>query len=200
MPVVARQADVCTFERCLSSASSLAEVLCFVFHCSPPGKDYSEQRMILGTHTSEGEQNHLMIASVKLPLPDTEIDARHYNEDNQGVCFVMSALRQFASCCLVVLLSCFLVFFLYYLVLSQVALDSVDDPKRVVWIRISLRSWVKRFGSGFDALPHYMEWQKLVETYNKEAPVGMDKAYVGERDGGEIGNRRCTGYGVDMSM
>ena len=106
VPVVTRQADVCTFERCLSSASSLAEVLCFVFHCSPPGKDYSEQRMILGTHTSEGEQNHLMIASVKLPLPDTEIDARHYNEDNQGVCFVMSALRQFASCCLVVLLSC----------------------------------------------------------------------------------------------
>ena len=105
-------------------------------------------------------------------------------------------IRTLLSCCLVVLFSCFL----YYLVLSQVALDSVDDPKRVVWIRISLRSWVKRFGSGFDALPHYMEWQKLVETYNKEAPVGMDKAYVGERDGGEIGNRRCTGYGVDMSM
>ena len=54
--------------------------------------------------------------------------------------------------------------------ISQVALDSVDDPTRVVWIRISLRSWVKRFGSGFDALPHYMEWQKLVERKSLSAP------------------------------
>ncbi|CAM9097688.1 unnamed protein product, partial [Heterosigma akashiwo] len=42
----------------------------------PEGKDYSIQKMILGTHTSNAEQNHLMIATVNLPLPDTEIDAR----------------------------------------------------------------------------------------------------------------------------
>eukprot|EP00919_Chromeraceae_sp_WS-2016_P029996 GHVR01071248.1.p1 GENE.GHVR01071248.1~~GHVR01071248.1.p1 ORF type:complete len:428 (+),score=73.24 GHVR01071248.1:82-1365(+) len=45
----------------------------------PEGKDYSVQRVILGTHTSDNEQNSLMIAEVKLPLEDTEIDARKYN-------------------------------------------------------------------------------------------------------------------------
>jgi len=44
-----------------------------------PGKDYSVQRLILGTHTSDNEQNHLMIAEVRLPLEETEIDARKYS-------------------------------------------------------------------------------------------------------------------------
>ena len=33
-----------------------------------PGKDYSTQKLILGTHTSENEQNHLMIAEVQVRL------------------------------------------------------------------------------------------------------------------------------------
>lgn len=45
----------------------------------PPGKDYSCQRLIIGTHTSENESNMLMIAEVRLPLEDTEIDARMYS-------------------------------------------------------------------------------------------------------------------------
>mmetsp|Transcript_34053 Transcript_34053/g.54770 ORF Transcript_34053/g.54770 Transcript_34053/m.54770 type:complete len:348 (-) Transcript_34053:564-1607(-) len=45
-------------------------------------KDYSVQRLILGTHTSGGEQNHLMFAEVRLPLEDTQIDARKYEEKN----------------------------------------------------------------------------------------------------------------------
>lgn len=32
----------------------------------PPGKDYSVQKMILGTHTSENEPNYLMLAQVQL--------------------------------------------------------------------------------------------------------------------------------------
>lgn len=32
----------------------------------PPGKDYSVQKLILGTHTSENEQNYLMRAEVKV--------------------------------------------------------------------------------------------------------------------------------------
>ena len=39
--------------------------------------------MLLGTHTSPGEQNYLMMAHVNLPLPDTEIDAKKY-EDERG--------------------------------------------------------------------------------------------------------------------
>lgn len=51
----------------------------------PPGKDYSVQRLILGTHTSEGEQNYLMLAEVQLPLEDTEIDARQYDDERAEV-------------------------------------------------------------------------------------------------------------------
>ena len=40
------------------------------------GTEYTEQRMIIGTHTAEGEQNSLLITKVKLPKQDTEIDAR----------------------------------------------------------------------------------------------------------------------------
>lgn len=46
----------------------------------PPGKDYSLQKVILGTHTSENEPNYLMLAQVQLPLDDAENDARHYDD------------------------------------------------------------------------------------------------------------------------
>jgi histone-binding protein RBBP4 len=46
-------------------------------------KECSLQRLILGTHTSDAEQNYLMIAEVHLPLDDTAIDARKY-DDQKG--------------------------------------------------------------------------------------------------------------------
>lgn len=51
----------------------------------PPGKDYSVQKMILGTHTSENEPNYLMLAQVQLPLEDAENDARNYEDDRADV-------------------------------------------------------------------------------------------------------------------
>lgn len=51
----------------------------------PPGKDYSVQKLILGTHTSENEPNYLMLAQVQLPLEDAENDARHYDDDRPDV-------------------------------------------------------------------------------------------------------------------
>ncbi|KAG2274812.1 hypothetical protein Bca52824_057367 [Brassica carinata] len=47
----------------------------------PSGKDYSVQKMILGTHTSDNEANYLMIAQAQLPLNDTESEARQYDDD-----------------------------------------------------------------------------------------------------------------------
>jgi histone-binding protein RBBP4 len=47
----------------------------------PPNKDYSVHKLILGTHTNDGDQNYLMIAEVRLPLEDTEIDARKYDDE-----------------------------------------------------------------------------------------------------------------------
>jgi histone-binding protein RBBP4 len=45
----------------------------------------AKQRMILGTHTSDNEQNHLMIAEVNLPLEDSEFDAKGYDEQRNEV-------------------------------------------------------------------------------------------------------------------
>lgn len=47
----------------------------------PAGKDYSVQKMILGTHTSDDEPNYLMLAQVQLPIDDAENDARQYDDD-----------------------------------------------------------------------------------------------------------------------
>lgn len=47
----------------------------------PEGKDYSIHRIILGTHTSGDEQNHLIIANVQLPNEDAQVNARKYDED-----------------------------------------------------------------------------------------------------------------------
>ncbi len=49
---------------------------------TPAGSEYSQHKLLLGTHTSGGEQNHIIIMAVKLPLPDTEIDARKYDDEN----------------------------------------------------------------------------------------------------------------------
>ena len=42
---------------------------------------YSKQQLLLGTHTSEGEQNYLMRAEVQLPLEDSETDNRGYDDE-----------------------------------------------------------------------------------------------------------------------
>ena len=43
------------------------------------------QKLVLGTHTSEGEQNYLMLAEVSVPLSDTEAEARNYDEERGEV-------------------------------------------------------------------------------------------------------------------
>jgi histone-binding protein RBBP4 len=45
---------------------------------------HSSQSLLLGTHTGGNEKNFLMVAEVKLPLDDTEVDARKYNNGGTG--------------------------------------------------------------------------------------------------------------------
>jgi WD40 repeat protein len=47
----------------------------------PPGKNYHIKRLLLGTHTSDEEQNYLQIAAVQLPNGETEVDAGQFNEE-----------------------------------------------------------------------------------------------------------------------
>lgn len=51
----------------------------------PEGKDYTLHRLILGTHTSEGEQNYLQIATVRMPKETARVDARKYDEEKGEV-------------------------------------------------------------------------------------------------------------------
>lgn len=94
----APQADGFHFHRCVSLLHFMIRVrsvlvFCATYVCSrsprircqitPPGKDYSVQRLILGTHTSDNERNYLMIAEVRLPVEETEIDARAYSKPDE---------------------------------------------------------------------------------------------------------------------
>ncbi|CAH9081735.1 unnamed protein product [Cuscuta epithymum] len=56
----------------------------------PAGEDYSVQKMILGTHTSDDEPNYLMLAQIQLPLEDAEIDDRHCDDQQDVGAFMPS--------------------------------------------------------------------------------------------------------------
>ncbi|KAJ1422523.1 WD40-repeat-containing domain protein [Ochromonadaceae sp. CCMP2298] len=45
--------------------------------------DVNIHKLILGTHTSDGEPNYLMIGEIKLPLPTVDVDAKNF-EDEKG--------------------------------------------------------------------------------------------------------------------
>ena len=50
-------------------------------------KDDSEQKVYLSTHTSEGEQNYIIQATIQMPLPDTIIDMRKYDNDGNSIIY-----------------------------------------------------------------------------------------------------------------
>jgi hypothetical protein len=47
------------------------------------GENFNVHRLLLGTHTSDAEQNHLMIATVPVAKPD--LDASHYDAEKAGL-------------------------------------------------------------------------------------------------------------------
>jgi histone-binding protein RBBP4 len=49
----------------------------------PAGADYSNHQLVLGTQTADGTDNYLMIASVKLPRDDGDVDIAKYDESAQ---------------------------------------------------------------------------------------------------------------------
>uniref|UniRef100_A0A7N0T0E5 Histone-binding protein RBBP4-like N-terminal domain-containing protein n=1 Tax=Kalanchoe fedtschenkoi TaxID=63787 RepID=A0A7N0T0E5_KALFE len=50
----------------------------------PPGKDYSVQKVVLGTHTSENEPNYLLLAQVQLPVEGAENGGMEVEEGARG--------------------------------------------------------------------------------------------------------------------
>ena len=47
---------------------------------SPYGSDHTIQKLLIGTHTSNDEQNYLQIVSVKIPLESSK-DTRDFKEN-----------------------------------------------------------------------------------------------------------------------
>lgn len=48
-----------------------------------PDQNITKQKIILGTHTSSGEQNYLMLAELRMPSEDATIDATQYDQQRQ---------------------------------------------------------------------------------------------------------------------
>lgn len=51
---------------------------------SPPDKDYTIHRMLIGTHTSDNEKNLLQIAAVHLPKQNAELKEETYDDSRGG--------------------------------------------------------------------------------------------------------------------
>jgi histone-binding protein RBBP4 len=47
-------------------------------------ESFSVHQLLLGTHTSDNEQNHVMIANVNLPLEDVDMNCRQYDDDSSA--------------------------------------------------------------------------------------------------------------------
>lgn len=52
---------------------------------SHSGKEYTTQRLILGTHTSGEEENYLMIADVKLPTEEAANEQKYHDSKDAGL-------------------------------------------------------------------------------------------------------------------
>lgn len=67
--------------RCLRVSVSIA-IPPSSANCPPrvPGTNYSKHRLLIGTHTAEGQPNYLEIANVQLPNPKKS-DVKDYNEE-----------------------------------------------------------------------------------------------------------------------
>lgn len=72
-------------ERAVVTRMYNVSILSMCERISGSNKDFSEQKMYLTTHTSEGEQNYLMQATIQMPLPDSTIDMREFDNDGNGL-------------------------------------------------------------------------------------------------------------------
>lgn len=55
----------------------------FIIH-SPADKDYTVHRMLMGTHTSDNDNNYVQICTVHLPKPQSQLDLEKYDDTRGG--------------------------------------------------------------------------------------------------------------------
>jgi hypothetical protein len=49
------------------------------------GKPFTIHRLLIGTHTSDSDQNYVEVVNVQLPKEDSETELRRYEEE-RGIC------------------------------------------------------------------------------------------------------------------
>jgi histone-binding protein RBBP4 len=74
------------YDLCITKALEWPSLTCqwLPFKREQANADYSVEKLILGTHTSDGEQNHLMIAEARIPTDSANVDGTKYNEEGGG--------------------------------------------------------------------------------------------------------------------
>ena len=64
--------------------------------CRPPGKQYTNHRLLLGTHTSGQFNDYVQIASLELPkrddMPGEKLGKDNYDEESGGMRTNLSVL------------------------------------------------------------------------------------------------------------
>lgn len=68
-----------------------------IIKCRPADKDYTVHRMLMGTHTSDNDNNYVQIATVHLPKPQSELNLEKYDDERGGMssfpsCFITRLL------------------------------------------------------------------------------------------------------------
>jgi histone-binding protein RBBP4 len=74
------------YDLCITKALEWPSLTCqwLPFKREKTANDYSVEKLILGTHTSDGEQNHLMIAEARIPNDNAQVDATKYAESEEA--------------------------------------------------------------------------------------------------------------------
>jgi hypothetical protein len=60
---------------------------------SVPGSSYANHNLLLGTHAGASEVNHVIVASILLPLEEAECDPRKYDDETGGACVMLVCER-----------------------------------------------------------------------------------------------------------
>jgi WD40 repeat protein len=75
------------YDLCITKALEWPSLTCqwLPFKREQGGADYTVEKLILGTHTSDGEQNHLMIAEARIPNDNAQVEGTKFADEGAGV-------------------------------------------------------------------------------------------------------------------
>lgn len=75
------------YDLCITKALEWPSLTCqwLPFRGEKATEEYSVDKLIIGTHTSDGEQNHLMVAEARIPNDNAQLDSTKFTESDENV-------------------------------------------------------------------------------------------------------------------